>query len=164
MAAEFIGNVCSLSEPVSGVSQNGKAWKRWTCVMDHDLSSQYPRKVVFTILKEDVYNQLNNLIQQGQMVRAVCSIDAREYNGKWYNDITCFGAYPAQQQAQMGGYQQQPMQQGYAQPIGQPMPQQGFTAPAQPMTAPSQQPLAQPVPNNAGGQVQGQGNNSGLPF
>ncbi len=146
----------------------------WECVIEHDTTGQFPRRVLVSVWDENAYNTIAAIQQQQGVVRVTCSVDAREYNGRWFNDIRAFRAEPfngmAAQQGygqQMGGYPQQPMQQGYAQPQGgyqqpmqqgyaqpqggyqQPMQQGGFTAPAAPTQAAPASP-AQPAPNADG--------------
>lgn len=164
MTYEFIGKVIAVYEIPYTNKQTGEQKKQWEVVIEHELSNnpQYPnRRVVVVIYDETVWNTMVYCHNNGQpfaQVKATCSIDAREYNGRWFNGIKCFRAEQFQpQQQQMGGYPQQPMQQGYQQPPMQQ--QQGFqapVAPAQPQQMPYQQP-AQAYPS-AGGQVQGQGN------
>jgi len=177
MTYEFIGKVLNLNER-SGQSARGP-WKMWECVIEHDTTGQFPRRVLVSVWDENAYNTIASIQQQQGVVRVTCSVDAREYNGRWFNDIRAFRAEPfngmAAQQGygqQMGGYPQQPMQQGFAQPQGgyqqpmqqgfaqqpqqgfaqpqggyqQPMQQGGFTAPAAPAGAPD----AQAAPNADG--------------
>lgn len=177
MTYEFIGKVIAVYEIPYTSKQTGEQKKQWEVVIEHELSTnpQYPnRRVVLVLYDENVWNVMVYCYNNGQPftpVKATCAIDAREYNGRWFNGIKCFRAEPAQPQQQMGGYPQQPMQQGYQQPpMQQPMGggNPAFTAPvapAQPQQMPYQQQPAQAYPS-AGGQVQGQGypNNDQAPF
>lgn len=169
MTYEFVGKVIAVYEIPYTSKQTGEQKKQWEVVIEHELSNnpQYPnRRVVVVIYDENVWNTMDYCYNNGQPitpVKAVCSIDAREYNGRWFNGIKCFRAEPAQQQQQMGGYPQQPMQQGYQQPPMQQ--QQGFQAPVAPQQPPYQQGYGN-ANQYAGGQVQGQGypNNDQAPF
>ena len=62
-----------------------------------EIPGQYPRHMVFNIFGEDRIKQFN--IQMGEDVTVSFDIDAREFNGRWYNDIRAFnvvrGAAPA---------------------------------------------------------------------
>ena len=177
MTYEFIGKVLSLNER-SGESQRGP-WKMWECVIEHDTTGQYPRRVLVSVWDETIYNTMAAVHAQQGVIHVTCNIDSREYNGRWFNDIRAFraeqynamAAQPGYGQT-MGGYQQQPMQQGFAQPQGygqpmqqgfaqpqgyaqpqggyqQPMQQGGFTAPA----APAQPAASQPAPSADGGDL-----------
>lgn len=158
MAHEFIGKIISFYE-TAGANMQGEPWKKADVTIVYE-EQQYTKYVAFTAWKkkdgdESLITRLNELYNQGAMVKVSCDINARQgKDGKWYNDIRCFRAElaqpypqvgPMQQQYQyppMGGYPQQPMQQGYNQPMQQPQmqqpmmqgynPQQGFTAPVAP--------------------------------
>lgn len=149
MAHEFIGKIISFYE-TTGANMQGESWKKADVTIVYE-EQQYTKYVAFTAWKkkdgdESLIVHLNEFYNQGAMVKVSCDINARQgKDGKWYNDIRCFRAelvqpYPQvgqplpQQQAPMGGYPQQPMQQPQMQ---QPMmqgynPQQGFTAPVAP--------------------------------
>lgn len=144
MAHEFIGRIISFYE-TTGANIQGEPWKKADVTIVYD-EQQYTKYVAFTAWKkkdgdESLIVRLNELYQQGATVKVACDINARQAkDGKWYNEIRCFRAelaqpYPQvgqpmpQQQAPMGGYPQQPMMQGYNQPMQQ---QQGFTAPVAP--------------------------------
>jgi len=156
MAHEFIGKIIFISACKMINTQKGER-KTWECTMQYDLQSQYPHFVAFSIWDENVFNTVATFYGNGEMnVRISCDVDAKEYNGRWFNNIRCFRAelvqpYPQvgqpmpQQQAPMGGYPQQPMQQGYNQPMMQQpsmqqQPPMGFSAPVAP----------QPTKPNAG--------------
>lgn len=164
MTYEFIGKVIATFERPYASKQTGEQKMQWEVVIEHENNNpNYPsRKVVVAMWDANVFNTISMCYGNGTPVKATCSIDAREYNGRWYNAIACFRAEQFQpQQQQMGGYPQQPMPQVYQQPQVAPQ-QQAFTAPAQPQQMPYQQQPAQAY-QGAGGQVQGQ-HNGELPF
>lgn len=153
MTYEFIGKVIATYERPYASKQTGEQKMQWEVVIEHENNNpNYPsRKVVVAMWDANVFNTISMCYGNGTPVKATCSIDAREYNGRWYNAIACFRAEQFQPQQQpMGGYPQQPMQQ-----------QQGFQAPAQPQQMPYQQPAQ--AYQGAGGQVQGSDNGQ-LPF
>ena len=53
-----------------------------------EVPGQYPRKMVFNIFGEDRIKQFN--IQAGEELTVQFDIDAREYNGRWFNDIRAY--------------------------------------------------------------------------
>ena len=74
-------------QPRSGVSQRtGNQWMTQEYVLE--IPGQYPRKMVFNIFGEDRIKQFN--IQMGDDLTVSFDIDAREYNGRWYNDIRAY--------------------------------------------------------------------------
>lgn len=141
---EFTGKILTMSER-SGQSQRG-GWKMWECVMEHDLTGQYPRRVVFNVWDETVQNTIA-FCHGGDLQCRICvTVDARESNGRWFNDIRAFRADPIHAQQ----YQQ------YQQPVyGPPVAQQHI---------PSQQPCFPVAPGYAQGQGNGGNNNGNPPF
>ena len=81
---DITGKIIAVLEPRSGVAKStGNAWKTQEFVIEtHD---QYPKKCVFNIFGEDKINQAN--INMGDELTVSFDIDAREWNGRWFNDI-----------------------------------------------------------------------------
>ena len=50
-----------------------------------ETQEQYPRKMCFNVFGSDKIAQFN--IQAGEEMTVSFDINAREYNGRWYNDI-----------------------------------------------------------------------------
>lgn len=132
MTYEFVGNVCSITER-SGQSARGP-WKMWEVLLEHDCTGQYPRRVVLNVWDENVANVVAICKGNNTQVRLAVSVDAREANGKWFNDLRAYRAEAVYAQPNYG-YQQQ-------QQIVQPMPSN------------------QPYGSKAVGCPQGQGNGS----
>ena len=81
---EITGKIIAALEPRGGVSQRtGNSWKTQEFVIE--THEQYPRKCVFNVFGEDRLREFN--IQVGEVVTVSFDVDAREYNGRWYNDI-----------------------------------------------------------------------------
>ncbi len=93
---EITGKIIAALEARGGVSaRTGANWKSQEFVIEtHD---QYPKKCVFRVFGEDRLKDMN--IQVGEELTVSFDIDAREYNGRWYNDISAWrvtrGAAPA---------------------------------------------------------------------
>ncbi len=84
---DLTGKVIAIMEPRSGVSsRTGNPWMTQEYVIE--VPGQYPRKMVFNIFGEDRIKQFN--IQPGEEITVQFDIDAREYNGRWFNDIRAF--------------------------------------------------------------------------
>lgn len=61
-------------------------WKAQDFVLEtHDA---YPKKMVFSVWGEERLQKFN--IQEGQEVMVSFDIDAREYQGRWYNTIRAY--------------------------------------------------------------------------
>ena len=112
---DLTGKVIAIMEPRSGVSQRtGNPWMTQEYVIE--VPGQYPKKMLFNIFGEDRIKQFN--IQMGEDITVQVDIDAREYNGRWFNDIRAYniqrgavvppvasapGASPFPPQQPMGG-------------------------------------------------------------
>ena len=101
---EITGNIIVVMPAQSGVSaRTGNTWMTQEYVLE--IPGSFPRHMCFRIFGEDRIKQF--AISQGDMnVTIQFDIDAREYNGRWFNDIKCYNvikaavqqAPPAQQQ------------------------------------------------------------------
>lgn len=114
----------------NGTSQSGKAWQKREFIIEETVGN-YPNSMVITAFGDRV-EKLNTL-RVGDYVTARFDTQAREYNGRAFNNITLYDITQPQQQAQvyMGAPQQQ-------------MPQQYQAAPAQPYQPMPAQPVQQP--------------------
>jgi hypothetical protein len=84
---DLTGRIIAVLPARSGVSQRtGNPWMMQDFVME--IPGQYPRHMVFNIFGEERLKQFN--IQLNEDVTVQFDIDAREYNGRWYNDIRAF--------------------------------------------------------------------------
>jgi hypothetical protein len=81
----MITHCLPLQEGVS--ARTGNPWKKQGYVLQHE-SGQYPRSLRFDVMGEE---RLQNFaLRQGETVTVSLDIDAHEYNGNWYNDITAW--------------------------------------------------------------------------
>jgi hypothetical protein len=92
---DLTGRIIAVLPARSGVSQRtGNPWMMQDFVLE--VPGQYPRHMVFNIFGEERLKQFN--IQMGEDLTVQFDIDAREFNGRWYNDIRAFnivrGAVP----------------------------------------------------------------------
>lgn len=84
---ELTGKVIAIMEARGGVSQRtGNSWMTQEYVIE--IPGQFPRKMMFNIFGEDRIKQFN--IQAGEEITVQFDIDAREFNGRWYNDIRAY--------------------------------------------------------------------------
>lgn len=112
----------------NGTSQSGKAWQKREFIIEETVGN-YPNSMVITAFGDRV--EKLNTVRVGDRVTARFDTQAREYNGRYFNNITLYDfAQPQQAQAYMGAPQQQ-------------MPQQYQAAPAQPYQPMPAQPIQQ---------------------
>ena len=84
---ELTGRIIAVLEAKSGTSsKTGNPWMMQGYVIE--VPGQYPRRCAFTVFGEDRIKQLN--IQNGEYLTIQFDIDAREYNGRWYNDFRAY--------------------------------------------------------------------------
>lgn len=91
---EITGKIIAVLPANSGVSaRTGNPWMSQEYVLEtHD---QFPRKCCFRIFGEDRIKQFN--IQAGEELTVSFDIDAREYNGRWFNSINAWAVNRAVQ-------------------------------------------------------------------
>ena len=81
---ELQGKVVYVSEPRTGLAKTtGNPWMTQDYVIETHES--FPHKMMFNVFGEDKIKQFN--IQLGEEINVFFDINAREYNGKYYNDI-----------------------------------------------------------------------------
>ena len=80
---ELTGKIIAVLQERGGISKAGNEWKIQEYVLE--TMEQYPRKMMFNVFGADRIAQFN--IQAGDEMTVSFDINAREYNGRWYNDI-----------------------------------------------------------------------------
>lgn len=85
----------------SGTSQRGNQWRSITYVLE--TQEQYPKKLAFDVTNDKI-DQLN--IQVGEFLTVQFDINAREYQGRYFNSVQAWNVIRQTQQApaQGGGY------------------------------------------------------------
>lgn len=132
---EIEGKIIQELPMQSGTSKAGNPWKKREWVLE--TFGTYPRKVKFHVFG-DRGDQMN--IEPGRSYSLSFDLESREYNGRWYTDVSVYAARELQGASdngpgQPGGYPQG--QGGYQQP-GMNFPQGGnFGGPAAPTFTPS---------------------------
>lgn len=140
---EITGKIIAVLEARGGTSaRTGSPWKMQDYVLE-TINEQYPRRICFNVFGEDKITSMN--IQLNEILTVYFDINAREYQGRWFNDVRAWkvdrNINPAPQPTPDG-----------------PTP---FTAPAQPAQPVQNVQPAQPTPPFENG-----GSNDGedLPF
>ena len=112
---EIIGKVVQLGTLTEGNSPRGP-WKKQELIIE--TLEQFPKKVCLMCWGDRV-NDANSFFV-GQTIKAQIRIESREFNGKWYTDVTAFRLDLDQPMAQQP-VAQQPNQMQQQQPLP-PMP------------------------------------------
>lgn len=99
--ADITGKIIAVLPTRSGTSARGTQWSSQTAVIE--THEQYPKRVAFDVLGDKI-TEFN--LQVGEEVTVSFDINAREFNGKWWNSVNAW------QVIRQGG-QQAPMQGGY---------------------------------------------------
>ena len=154
---EIQGKIIVVLPERSGVSQRGNQWRSISYVLE--TQEQYPKKLAFDVTNDKI-DQLN--IQLGEILTVQFDINAREYNGRWFNSVNAWNVIRQTQQspAQCGGFSGN-VQSG-AQAAQQAM---ASSANAAGMANPTNpQNLFPPAQKSAQQQAQQRGNSDDLPF
>lgn len=98
---ELQGKIIVVLPERSGTSQRGNQWRSISYVLE--TQEQYPKKLAFDVTNDKI-DQLN--IQLGEILTVQFDINAREYNGRWFNSINAWNVIRQTQQApaQCGGF------------------------------------------------------------
>ena len=131
---EITGVIKAILPVQSGTSKSGNVWQKADFVIEEE-GGNYPNSMVITAFGERV--EKLNTVSVGDRVTARFDTLAREYNGRYFTNITLYDfAQPQQAQAM-------PQQQAYMGAPQQQMPQQYQAAPAQPYQPMPEQPIQQ---------------------
>lgn len=78
------GKTIQVLDLMSGTSKTGNEWKKQSFVIETD--GQYPKKVHFTVWGERI-DRLQ-AVSPGAELEVTFRVESREYNGRWYTDLT----------------------------------------------------------------------------
>ena len=98
---EIQGKIIAVLPTRSGTSARGTQWSSQTSVIE--TQEQYPKKLAFDVINDKI-DQFN--IQVGEFLTVQFDINAREYNGRWFNSVNAWNVIRQVQQApaQGGGF------------------------------------------------------------
>lgn len=112
---ELKGKFIKMLPEESGVSKNGKDWKKQSFVIEHE-SGQYPKQACF-----EVWGDTTDLVQNlkpNQEILVFFSIESREYNGKYYTGLKASTLQPTifiADRSEQGGGPDLPVQEQFNQ-------------------------------------------------
>ena len=154
---EIQGKIIAVLPERSGVSQRGNQWRSISYVLE--TQEQYPKKLAFDVINDKI-DQLN--IQFGEILTVQFDINAREYNGRWFNSVNAWNVIRQTQQAPAQGVGFSGNVQSGAQAAQQAMASSANAAGLANQT--NQQNLFPPAQQSAQQQSQQRGNPDDLPF
>ena len=83
--ADITGKIIAVLPTRSGTSARGTQWSSQTAVIE--THEQYPKRVAFDVLGDKI-TEFN--LQVGEEVTVSFDINAREFNGKWWNSVNAW--------------------------------------------------------------------------
>ena len=83
--ADITGKIIAVLPTKSGTSARGTQWSSQTAVIE--THEQYPKRVAFDVLGDKI-TEFN--LHVGEEVTVSFDINAREYNGKWWNSVNAW--------------------------------------------------------------------------
>lgn len=116
------GRVIFVGQPESGVGKTtGKQWSKQVFAIETE--GQYPKKVAFGVMNGKFTMNI------GDVVEIDVDAQSREYQGRWYTELT---AYRCNNISATPSAPQQPQQYPPQQPVYQQTAPQGYAAPQYP--------------------------------
>lgn len=106
MALEIDGKVVQILPEQSGTTSAGKAWRKQAFVIETE--EQYPKKVVFNAWSDNV--ESIKQLGSGTKVKISFRVESREFNERWYTDLTAWKITKVVEQNLTGGAQQKSTQ------------------------------------------------------
>ena len=86
-AIEITGKVIAVLETRTGQSSKG-SWASQDFVIEYaGANPQFPKHIVCNIFGEEKINQNKDLIVSGNTIKVSVDLDAREYQGRWFNSV-----------------------------------------------------------------------------
>ena len=93
---EVRGKILQKTGDRQGVAQNGTQWRRAEFLME--IPDRFPRRMAFNV--RDVQNRIERFESLiGKDVEVSFDINARENQGRWFNDIEAWGVMELGEQA-----------------------------------------------------------------
>ena len=142
-ALELEGKIQNKLSIQKGQSARG-AWSKQDFILEY-MDGSFPASVCFTAFGDDKVAELSRY-QCGDSVKVSFNLRAREYNGRWYNDLRVWRISPLGQSAQPSA------------------PSQACAQPSYQSSAPAPAPSFQQAPAPTLDDFQDQSDSEDLPF
>lgn len=87
---EVIGKLSQKLPMESGVSKAGKQWSKMGFIIQ--LESKFPKSLKIDVFNNQEMMQFINDTSIDSVLKCDINLDSKEYNGKWYHNITLWKA------------------------------------------------------------------------
>lgn len=85
MVMEFTGKIIAVLPLQTGTGKSGNAWSKQEYVIESE--EKYPKRMCFGAWNDKI-NELS--ICQGESLKVFFNVDAREWQGRWFNEISAW--------------------------------------------------------------------------
>ena len=82
---QISGKIIQVLPQKEGMGKNGKAWHKAEYVLE--TPDTYPKRVLIGVLNDRI-NELG--LAKGMKVTLAVDVESREFNGRWYTDVTAY--------------------------------------------------------------------------
>lgn len=86
MKCEAIGIIIAELPSASGQGRNGKDWEKREYILN--TADARPKNLRFAIYSFD--GPINTPLKIGDRVKVLFTVEAKEHNGNWYNEVKAF--------------------------------------------------------------------------
>lgn len=100
---DISGIVLNVFPEVGGARQSGGNWRKQDFLLE--TQDQYPKKVLMQIWGDKI-DQF--ALKQGESVVVSFDVEAREYNGRWYNDLKAWNVRKSVSESPVSGQEVPP--------------------------------------------------------
>ena len=90
------GEIKTISEIQTGTSKKGNEWKKLGFSIE--TPGEYPKSVYFTVFGGEKVDKFMEYNKVGQNVDVSFNIESREYNERWYTDLSAWKIFKLQEQ------------------------------------------------------------------
>lgn len=99
MALEIEGKIIQKYPEANGVSKSGNPWRKQTFIVE--TQEQYPKKIAFDLWNDNI--DALKAISSGDMVKINFRVESREFNDKWYTNLTAWKIAKITEEVVTGG-------------------------------------------------------------
>ena len=97
---QLVGRLVKIGSKESGTSKQGKEWSNLTFVIETE-DDKYPKLIAMVLFGDKTsYIEKFNI---GDVLTVKCSIESREFNGKWFTNVNAFAVNLVQGKSESSG-------------------------------------------------------------